>query len=443
VLTSPQKKEDGMTDAGTSNETQGRTAPRRLMTKADHAFDPTDPETVDNPGPAYSALAAKCPFYRYEGKDYQFYITSDYKEIRDEILTDNPTWSFKWGDAPMDWEAFSDFGIVTDPPFHIEYITALRKGMTPARIRYYQPEVERIAEDLVSNLESMTEKSGNFHDLYALPLPARTMCFMLGADQSLYADYKRWADELQSLLFNDADPRAEQTLISEIQPHFMGLIEERKQMLRDAGIADPTLEHWGSVLPYDYISLGLVSRVEGRRFDDMELFQICTAFLTGGQETTTSLLTNVVWRLLEVPERWEQLKANPDLVETAVEESLRFDPPINSHFRTSLCPVTMHGTELPERSKLMFSMMGANRDPAIFEDPDTFRLDRPLNQARRHLSFGYGVHFCLGAPIARLEAQIGLRKLVGRLPNLRLTGERKRIDSWIYWGQRELPVAWD
>lgn len=197
------------------------------------------------------------------------------------------------------------------------------------------------------------------------------------------------------------------------------------------------------MLPSDYISLGLVSRIEGRKLNDAELFNICTAFLTGGQETTTSLLTNVVWRLLEKPELWEQLKASPGLVENAVEESLRFDPPVNAHFRTSLCPTTMHGVELPERSKLMFSMIGANRDPAIFEDPDTFRIDRPLNQVKRHLSFGYGVHFCLGSPIARLEAQIGLAKLVERLPRLRLTGETRRIDSWMYWGRRELPVAWD
>lgn len=416
---------------------------RRLMTSADHVFDPLSPETIRNPGPAYSELAAKCPFYRYEGDEYQFYITSDYKEIRDKILSDNPVWSFKWGDAPIDWETFSDFGILTDPPFHLEYITALRKGMTPSRMKYYRPEVEAITDDLLANMTAMDTKSGNFHDLFALPLPARTMCFMLGADQSLYTDYKRWADELQSLLFNDKNPSAEQTLMAEIQPHFMGLIEERKRILHDAGIDEPTHEHWGTVLPFDYISLGLVSQVEGRRLNDMELFQICTAFLTGGQETTTSLLTNVVWRLLEAPERWERLKANPDLVENAIEESLRFDPPINSHFRTSLCPVKMHGADLPERSKLMFSMMGANRDPSIFPDPDNFIIDRPLNQVKRHLSFGYGVHFCLGSPIARLEAQVGLAKLLQAVPNLRLTGEPERINSWIYYGQRQLPVAWD
>jgi len=423
------------------SDTRAQTA-RRLHTSADFAFDPLDPAVVRNPGPAYSALAAECPFYRYEGDEYQFYITSDYKEIRDTILSDNSVWSFKWGDGPVDWDTFSDFGILTDPPFHLEFISALRKGMTPRRMAYYRPEVERIADDLVSRMQGASEKRGNFHDLFALPLPARMMCFMLGADEALHADYKRWADDLVSFLFNDKDPNAEQSLIQEIMPHFMGLIEQRKCLLREAGVAEPTHEHWGTVLPPDYISLGLVSRVEGRRFNDQELFQICTTFLSAGQETTTSLLTNVVWRLLEVPERWDQLKANPDLIENAIEESLRFDPPINSHFRTSLCPVTMHGAELPAKSKLMFSMMGANRDPEIFSDPDTFRLDRPLNQSKRHLSFGYGVHFCLGAPIARLEAQIGLRKLVEGVPDLRLTGSPERINSWIYYGQRELPVAW-
>ena len=96
-----------------------------------------------------------------------------------------------------------------------------------------------------------------------------------------------------------------------------------------------------------------------------------------------------------------RLKAEPNLVENVIEESLRCDPPINSHFRTSLCPAQMHGEAMPERSKLMFSMMGANRDPNIFSDPDNFVMDPPLNQSKRHLSFGYGVHFYLGAPIAR------------------------------------------
>lgn len=415
---------------------------RSLMTGADHAFDPLDPETVSNPGPAYSELAAKCPFYRYEGKDLQFYITSDYKEIREKILSDNPTWSFKWGDGPRDWEHFSDFGILTDPPFHFDYMSALRKGMAPSQLKVYRPMVERIADDVLDAMVQADVKQGNLHDVFALPLPARVICVLLGSDETMYPEYKRWGDALVASLTSTTEG-AEDAQFEGLYPYFMELIEQHKQMLRDAGIDEPSFENWGKELPANYISLGLVSKVDGRRLSDEELFQICTTMITAGQETTVALITNAIWRLLEVPERWERFKAEPHLAENIMEESLRFDPPISAHFRTSLCPVTMHGTEMPERTKLMFSMHGANRDPKIFEDPDSFRMDRPLNVSRRHISFGYGVHFCLGAPLARLEALVALKKIAERLPNLRLIGDRKRIDSWMYNGLKELPVAWD
>jgi cytochrome P450 len=423
------------------------TTEEQPRSSSDHAFDPLRADTVRDPGPAYSALARNCPFHHYRGNDFDFHITSNYREIREQILSDNPVWSFKWGNSAKDWgEAdgeFNNVGFMTDPPFHMEWASQLRRGMTPAKIRDYAPEVEAIAEDLIRGMETAETKSGNFHDLFALPLPARTMCFMLGADQTNYPRYKHWADILQYMLFSDPDPTAFREIVDAFQPHFAELIAAHKKLLTDAGIEEPTMEHLGTVLPWDYISLGLVLRVDGRRLNDGELFNICTAFLTGGQETTTSLIGNMVWRLLEVPERWEALKANPALVDNVIEESLRFDPPVIAHFRTSLCPVTMHGVELPERSKLMFSIIGANRDPALFDDPDSFRIDRPLGQVRKHLSFGYGVHFCLGAPIARLEAKVALTKLIERLPRLRLTGETERIDSWLYWGRRTLPVAWD
>jgi cytochrome P450 len=418
--------------------------PRQLTTSDDFDFDPTRDDVVRNPHPHYSELATKCPFHHYAGKDYSFYITSNYQEIRNQVLADNPVWSFKWGDAPKDWVGeMSDVGTMTDPPFHTEWIAQLRQGMTPTKIRDYAPEVEAIADELIASMVSAEHKAGNFHDLFALPLPARTMCFMLGADQSNYLRYKRWADIFQFMLFSEPDPTAFREIYEEFQPHFLGLIDERKKILADAGIDEPTIDHLGTLLPWDYISLGLVLRVEGRRLNDAELFNICTAFLTGGQETTTSLISNMVWRLLEVPERWERLKAQPELVDNVIEESLRYDPPVLAHFRTSLCPVTMHGVDLPERTKLMFSIIGANRDPELFPDPDEFKIDRPLGQVRRHISFGYGVHFCLGAPIARTEAKAALTRLVDKLPNLRLTGETHRIDSWMYWGRRELPVAWD
>jgi cytochrome P450 len=186
----------------------------------------------------------------------------------------------------------------------------------------------------------------------------------------------------------------------------------------------------------------VIARVEGRPFTQEEMLNVCLAFLTGGQETTISLLANLMWRLLEQPERWERLKHEPELIENAIEESLRFDPPVLAHFRTSLVATEMHGVHMPERSKLMFSIIGANRDPDIFESPDEFRIDRPLAEARKHLSFGSGVHFCLGAPVARLEAKIAFQKLVQELPGLRLDGETERHGSWMHWGRVKLPVAW-
>ncbi|KHK89215.1 hypothetical protein LK12_21995 [Novosphingobium malaysiense] len=199
----------------------------------------------------------------------------------------------------------------------------------------------------------------------------------------------------------------------------------------------------GEVVPDDFISRSVVSRLQGRRLTDMEIVNICTTFLTGGQETTTNMLSNMLWRLLERRELWEQLQADPSLSKIAVEESLRFDPPVLAHFRTSLHPVEMHGHQLPDHAKLMFSIAGANRDPERFSDPDTFRLDRKRSEVGKHLSFGDGIHFCMGAPVARLEGHIALAALIERFPKLRLDGESERIDTWMYWGRKSLPVRWD
>lgn len=166
------------------------------------------------------------------------------------------------------------------------------------------------------------------------------------------------------------------------------------------------------------------------------------SYFVGGAETTTSLLTNILWRLLEVPERWERLRAEPSLIPVAVEESLRFDPPTLGTFRRSTREVDLHGHALPAGSKLFFALSSANRDPQVFERPDEFNLDRSSNELSRHLAFGHGAHFCPGAALSRLEARIALSVLVQRLPNPRLLGSGERIEPFNYWGRRSLPLAW-
>jgi cytochrome P450 len=405
-----------------------------------YAFDPFDPAVVADPGPAYSKLRAECPFHRYDGPDQTFWITSDYREIKHEILQHGPVWSFRFGNAQKD--GISDVGFKTDPPFHLGFRNELARGFVPKKLERYAADIERIIDELISAMQALPQGEGDFHDLFAFPLPARMMCLMLGAPEQAYGDYKRWADTLQHLIFADPTPQSFEPVLKEIYPHFTGLIQQRQDALKAAGIDDPKAEHLGTIIPDDFMSRSLVARVEGRPLTIEEQLNVCLAFLTGGQETTISLLTNLVWRLLQKPELWASLRADPSLIEAAVEESLRFDPPVLAHFRTSLCPVSMHGEDLPERAKLMFSISAANRDPEAFPDPDTFRLDRPLSAGRQHLSFGSGIHFCIGAPVARMEAQIALKRLLERLPNLRLLGDGERLDGWMHWGRVKLPVAW-
>ena len=401
-------------------------------------FDPLSPQTLADPGPAYSQLRERCPFHHHRTETHDFYVTSRYDEIKQQVLADNPVWSFRFGNAAKD--TMGDVGFVTDPPFHQAFRAVLAPGLAPRAVKRLEPQIEAIAAELIA---TMTAKgAGDFQDEFAMPLPARAMCLMLGLPQEGYRTYKRWSDELQAQLFHHTEAASYEEVLREILPFFMDQIEQRRRRLADAGVTEPTTEHLGTVLPDDYVSRCVVSKVEGRPFTDGEILNVCLAFLTGGQETTANLIGNLMWRLLEVPSRWETLKADPSLIEAAIEESLRYDPPVLAHFRTSLCPVAMHGHELPEHAKLMFNITGANRDPAKFADPETFRLDRPRAE-RQHLSFGSGLHFCLGAPIARLEVQIAMRQLIERLPRLRLLGPGKRIRTWMYWGRASLPVAWD
>src|SRR4029079_12763988 len=133
-------------------------------------------------------------------------------------------------------------------------------------------------------------------------------------------------------------------------------------------------------------------------------------------------------------------RAQPELVDVAVEESLRFDPPVLGLFRTTTRPATLHGVELPEVAKVMLLYAAANRDPAAFEDPNTFSLDRDAEELRRrHLSFGYGIHLCVGAALARLEARSAIAQLSPRLPNLRITAPPERITPFLLWGKKTLP----
>jgi cytochrome P450 len=144
--------------------------------------------------------------------------------------------------------------------------------------------------------------------------------------------------------------------------------------------------------------------------------------------------------MLEDTSRWDRIVADPSLIPNAIEESLRFDPPVLGLFRTNVEDTRIHDVPVPAKSKVMALYASANRDPDAFPDPDVFDIDRDEMQLKRHYSFGWGIHHCLGAPLARQTARIAIETLAARYPDMRLDGPTERLAPEILWGRRRLPV---
>ena len=162
-----------------------------------------------------------------------------------------------------------------------------------------------------------------------------------------------------------------------------------------------------------------------------------------GSATTTQLIGNMIYRLLQNPDQMELVKNNPDLYDTCVEESLRYDSPVNGLFRTAVKDQEFLGVDVPKNTKVLCMFGSANLDPEMWEDPEKFDVTRDYEDLKLHYAFGQGIHYCMGAPLARVEAKVALKLVLERMPNLRLTGEPTEISAPVMHGVETLPVAWD
>jgi cytochrome P450 len=179
-----------------------------------------------------------------------------------------------------------------------------------------------------------------------------------------------------------------------------------------------------------------------QRLSHHEVRHLGHQLLVAGHETTTSLLGMMLFRLLQDPHAMQRLRHDPALIPAAVEESLRFDSPVNGLFRTNSAGATMHDIDIPSGSKLQVLFASANRDPARFVDPDVFDIDRPRSELGRHVAFGWGIHFCIGAPLARLEARIAFGRILARTNHIELAGQPVRNESFVLHRLSNHPVRW-
>ena len=329
---------------------------------------------------------------------------------------------------------------MNDPPEHTPFRQMFNRAFTPRVVARLGERMQGLATELLDTLQPLGQ--ADFQPTYASPFPTTIIAELLGIPAEDHRTFRSMSDALTAT-YNEPDPALSAPPRKAFDQYFQGVIDARRQTLAAAGVASPDLSHVGDLLPDDLISRFVVGRIDERMAEDRELHWMLLLLLLGGNETSTALITNLLWRLLEVPERWEAVKADPSLIEVAVEESLRFDSPVLGLFRTPTRDLTLHGVTLPAKQKVMLLFASANRDPEVWEDPDSFRLDRDPETIRRHLmTFGFGAHYCPGAALARLEAQVTLALLVERMPNLRLAGAPTRIVPFNLWGRASLPLAW-
>lgn len=399
-------------------------------------YDPVSADTLEDPMPAYARLRAECPVHRHDGLERPMYTFSQRPDVQ-SVLTDPELWSNRYGPGiSMSDVVVGDLQRY-DPPVHETRRQFLRAPFLPRAVEASRPRIEALARSLVDALEPTGR--AELHDEFALPLPVQGFVDMMGVDDTHIADFKRWADELTiGMTFPERarDARAAMSAYTRAE------VRSRRAAVAAADL-EPGTDAVGTVVPEGLLShLACHPLADGSFMPDEEVAGMVGQLLVAGHETTTSLITNAVWRLLEDRHHWERLLADPDLIPNVVEESLRFDPPVLGLCKTNNAPITRHGVPIPADSKVMVLYASANRDEAVFDEPDSFRPDRPLLEAKRHLSFGWGTHFCLGSHLARLTARTALGVLLERLPSLELDGQTERVGAPFLWGRSTLPVRW-
>ena len=305
-----------------------------------------------------------------------------------------------------------------EPPDHTRLRRLISAAFTRRRMEDMRPRIERMAEDLLDAMAGADEV--DLVAAYALPLPIRVLGGLLGIPESDDAAFHRWTTTLTASALSLAELEA---AAGEMLDYAQGLLRDKRRA------------------PGDDLLSALVSvRDGGDRLTEDELTSMVFLLLIAGHETTVNLIGNAMLALLTDRSQLERLRADPDLVPDAVEEILRYDSPVQVAARRARQPVTVGGATIPAGAVVLVSLLAANRDPERFAEPATLRIDRPQSA---HVAFGHGLHHCIGAPLARLDATIAIRALLRRYPHLRLAAPAESL-AWrasvVMHGLTALPV---
>jgi hypothetical protein len=316
----------------------------------------------------------------------------------------------------------------TDRPDHTRQRRVVAPAFTPAAMAALEPGVAALADELFDAMVPL--ERGDFVPLYAGPLPAIVIAELLGVPSEDRDRFRRWSDDIVIGLGGE-DLEQQARTRDELGRYLAAAIDQRVAAHRDGA---PPGDDLLSRMAAAHVTEDLLTR--------REMVSLALQILVAGHETTTSLLGLVVYRLSQHPEVFERVQGDRTLINPLIEETLRFDSPVQGLFRTAAHDTTVHGVTIAEGTKVNLLYAAANRDPAVWERPEEFDIDRSRADMAHHVAFGHGIHFCLGAPLARLEARLTLARLFDRMEALELTAEPTVIRPFILRGFSSLPIRW-
>ncbi|HTK64020.1 MAG TPA: cytochrome P450 [Pseudonocardia sp.] len=414
-------------------------------------YNPYDPEVKRDPHPRFARLRRECPVHhhvldaaragRISENPWVGEATKEFWSVFRQsdivrIMQSPGVFSNKEGPGPERMLQISADGmlLIADDPAHRRQRGIANKAFTPRMVQRLEPDLRTLAEELAERIRPLGRA-----DLvadYAAPYTIRVVARMIGVGEERVEDFLRWGNDTINV-FGADDEGVRRSFVSmmEFHEYMTSLITPRREALAR-----------GEGIPDDVLSAMIAAESEdGWRLDDQELLMGCQQFMTAGFETAMTTMASAVHLLCTHPEQRAKLEADPALMGLAVEEVLRFASPLEGICRTALEDTEVGGVPVPKGAKIRLMLASAGRDEQQFERAGEFDITRDPAELRRHISFGVGVHTCIGAALARAELRIGISTLLAALPNLRLDPDEEptRNPAFLVSGFSHLPVVWD
>lgn len=402
-------------------------------------FDLNSAEFLVNPYPVYDQLRSTDPVFWSEQNSY--WLLTRYADIvslipsqqlssnRIVAHSDRMPAEIKERFRPF-FTAVSSWMLMVDPPDHTRLRGLVSKAFTPGVVANMQSLIQELVDDMLTRVQPQG-RMDVITDL-ANPLPAIVIAELLGVPRTDQQQFKQWSDDITNALSGIDSAKSKEELfglyviaqnsIIALSSYFLERVNELRLHPRE-----------------NLLSALVQAEEQGDRLTEAELFANCVLLMTAGHETTTNLIGNGILALLHNPEQKKALTNNPELIVSAVEELLRFDSPVQKMARIALTDIDVAGKQIKQGQLVCFCFGAANRDPEHFPAPHQLDIARKPN---RHLAFGHGLHYCVGAALARLEGQIAFNTVLRRLPYLRLESESLEwYRNFTLRGLKSLPVA--